>query len=251
MDESPDPVPPPNSPDRFLTTRWSQVAAATGGGAGGEAALARLCEAYWRPLYFYVRRRGHGPEEAQDLTQEFFARLLAKDWLERADPAKGRFRTFLLTVMQRMLADDHRRAGATKRGGAAFTEAIDWAEVEAHLGAEAAAPGESPEQSYDRRWAATLLDRALQRLRADSVAAGRAEFFAALEPFLSGDPEAGDYAAVAERLSLSRNGVAQAVVRLRARFREMVRAEIAETVTDPAQAEVEWRELREALRRTR
>lgn len=251
MGQNPEPNPSPNAPDRFLTTRWSQVAAATGGGAGGEAALARLCEAYWRPLYFYVRRRGHGPEEAQDLTQEFFARLLAKDWLERADPAKGRFRTFLLTVMQRMLADDHRRASTTKRGGAVFTQTLNWAEAEAHLGAEPIAPGESPEQAYDRRWAATLLDRALHRLRADSEAAGRAEFFVVLEPFLSGDLETGDYAAAAERLKVSRNGVAQAVVRLRVRFREMIRAEIAETVMDPAQAEVEWRELREALRRAR
>ncbi len=235
----------------FLTTRWSQVAAAVGDGPAGEAALARLCEAYWRPLYFYVRRRGYDPEEARDMTQEFFARLLAHDWLERADPAKGRFRTYLLTVMQRMLADAHRRASTEKRGGQVLigSLSLNWAEAEAHLVAEAVAPGETPEQAFDRRWAVTVLDRALTRLRTDSESAGRAAYFAVLEPFLSADPEPGDYAAAAEQLQASPNGIAQSVLRLRARFREMIRMEIQETVMDPAQAEEEWLVLREALRR--
>jgi RNA polymerase sigma-70 factor (ECF subfamily) len=249
MDQSIDPISKPNVAASFLTTRWSQVVAATEPGVAGEAALGRLCEAYWRPLYFYVRRRGHGPEEAQDLTQEFFLRLLSGDWLERADPARGRFRTYLLTVMQRLLADTHRRASTAKRGGNAFIETLDWTEAEAHFSVEPMAPGESPEQAFDRRWATTLMDRALTRLRADCASAGRSEYLTVLEPFLSAEPEPGDYAVAAGRLQVSPNGIAQSVLRLRSRYREMIRAEIDETVTDDVLAELEWQELRNALRR--
>lgn len=231
----------------FVTTRWSIVLAAGQPGEARDAALARLCEAYWQPLYLFVRRRGHSPEAAQDLTQEFFARLLEKQWLDGVVPDGGKFRSFLLCAMQRLLIDQHKHTTAEKRGGGVRPLSLDWAAAEGRFRDEPVTD-DSPERAYDRRWALEVLHRALERLRADAEASGKAALFEALRPFLSAEPEDGAYDAIGRKLGLSRNGVAAAVKRLRARYREMFRAEVAETLADSSRVDAEIAELLAALR---
>lgn len=238
----------PSPPDRFLTTRWTQVLAAGGDSESREAALARLCETYWQPLYAYVRRRGYGPEEAQDLTQEFFAQLLEKQWLAGLERAGGKFRSYLLAVMQGVLTGERRKHSAAKRGGGVPTLSLDWENAEGAYALEPVAPGDTPERAYDRRWAAMVLHRGLLRLQAEALAANKQRLFQALSPFLSGEPDPGDYAALAQELGLSRNAVAAAVKRLRGRYREAIRDEVMDTLTDGNDVEAELQELFAALR---
>ena len=231
----------------FVSTHWSVVLSA-GDPASPHAATAleTLCRAYWYPLYAYVRRRGHSPEDAQDLTQEFFARLLAGNWVGDADPAKGRFRTFLLTALSRFLANEWDRARAQKRGGGAVPLPLDTAVAESRYCAEAIG-SMAPDRLYDRQWAMTLLDQALTRLSAEHERSGKAAEFTVLSPALTAERGDIPYATWASQLGLNETAVRQAVHRLRKRFREVFREEIAQTMTAPEDVEEEIRHLLAAL----
>ena len=223
----------------FATTHWSMVLA-----AGQEAspqsaeALEQLCRAYWYPLYVYVRRRGYGPEDAQDLTQGFFAALLTGKYLVQANRDRGRFRTFLLTAFDNFLHNEHDRATALKRGGG--REIVSWEEHTAEgRYAREPAGGLSPEQIYEKRWAATLLERVLARLRAEFDQAERRELFDQLKPHLWGEDEATPYAQLATRFNMSVSAIKVTVHRLRRRYRNVLREEIAQTVADAAEIDGE------------
>ncbi|MCX6924018.1 MAG: sigma-70 family RNA polymerase sigma factor [Verrucomicrobia bacterium] len=241
---------PPHTPvpaDIFATTHWTVVVAAGRRTTPqSEQALEELCRTYWFPLYAFVRRRGHSPPDAQDLTQEFFARLLAKHWIESADREKGRFRTFLLTAMSRFLANEWDRAATQKRGGHAAHLPLDTETAETRYEADAALTL-SPDRLYDRQWAMTLLDRALTRLRTEYERAGKTKEFAVLSPFLTAERGEIPYAAVAKQIGTSETTARQAVHRVRKRFREVFREKITQTVASPEEAEVEIRHLLAAL----
>lgn len=209
-------------------------------------ALAKLCQTYWYPLYAYVRRRGQSPEDAQDLTQEFFARLLAGNWVGDADRTKGRFRTFLLTALNRFLANEWDRARAQKRGGGAVSVPLDTEVAESRYCADTK-NALAPDRLYDRQWAMTLLDRALTRLEAEHQRLGKGAQFAVLSPALTAERGDVPYATIATQLSLGETAARMAVHRLRKRFREVFREEIAQTVADPDTIEQEIRHLLAAL----
>jgi len=226
----------------FVTTHWSVVLSA---GAADEAdaqkALTKLCQTYWYPLYGYVRGRGHSREDAQDLTQEFFARLLARHWVENADRSKGRFRSFLLTAMERFLADEWDKTRAQKRGGGVPCLPLEFDPAETRLSREPV-DDVTPEQSYEKRWVLTLLEEVLKRLRAEYEAEGNAVLFGEIHPCLVGDGESLPQAVVAEKLGVSESAVKSAVHRMRRRYRKLLRQEIAETVS-PGEVDEELRHL--------
>ena len=209
-------------------------------------ALEALCRAYWRPLYTYVRRRGQSPHDAQDLTQEFFARLLAKNWVAQADRAKGRFRTFLLTAMDRFLANEWDRVRALKRGGGRPTLALDFADAETRFEVGIRRDA-TPEQAFERRWAITLLAQALGRLESEQQAEGHAALFAALKPSLAGDGAVLPYQELADQLGMTAGAVKAAAHRLRLRYRELLRAEIADTVATAGEIDAEMQHLFKVL----
>jgi RNA polymerase sigma-70 factor (ECF subfamily) len=226
-----------------VTTHWSLVLAAGQGPVrAGQEALADLARAYWPPLYAYARRLGHSPEDAQDLTQEFFARVIEKHYLTEADRAKGRFRTFLLVAFKRFLANEWDRARAAKRGGACATVPLEIESMEAEC-PQALADELTPDRLFDRQWARTLLARVLLRLQHDCEADGRAALFEGLRERLAGDPAGGSYAALGARLGLNEGAVKVAAHRLRRQYRDLLRQEIARTLSDPAQVEAELRDL--------
>ena len=227
----------------FVTTRWSVVlTAGHSDTVHARAALEKLCRAYWYPLYAYVRRRGQSPDDAKDLTQEFFARLLERNWIERADQQKGRFRSFLLSAMNHFLADEWDKARAQKRGGGMTAVPLQFDTAETRYGHEPA-ENVTPEHSYERRWALTLLDEVLQRLRSEYEQEGRTELFATLHPCLVGDRTAQPYAELAVKLGVSEGTVKSVVHRLRQRYRELLRDEIAQTVAAPGEVDEELRHL--------
>ena len=217
-------------------------------GAAPESApaLEALCCAYWYPLYVYVRRRGRSPEEAEDLTQGFFARLLAGKDLAGVNRAKGKFRSFLLAALNHFLANEWDRATAAKRGGNRPLISLDDPSAEERYRLEPATDI-TPEKLFERSWARALLAGALARLRAENAADGRTQQFEQIKCFLTEETGAGGYAEAAARLNMSTGAVAVAVHRLRQRYREIVRQEIAKTVTTPAELEDEVRHLLEAL----
>ena len=226
-----------------MTTHWSVVlAAGQNNAAGAQAALASLCQTYWYPLYAYVRRRGHKPEDAQDLTQEFFARLLKHNWLSRADQQRGRFRSSLLSAMNHFLADEWDKARAQKRGGGQMPVPLQFDTAETRYGHEPV-DNTTPEQNYERRWALTLLDEVLRRLRSEYEQEGRAELFATLHPCLVGDRSSQPYAELAVKLGVSEGAVKSAVHRLRQRYRQLLHDEIAQTVAEPGEVNEELRHL--------
>jgi len=227
----------------FRTTHWSLVLrAGQGSSPETEDALEKLCRTYWYPLYVYVRRQGHGPHDAQDLTQEFFARLLRLHSLEAVAPHKGKFRTFLLASLKHFLADAGDAARAVKRSNGQPILSLDDDTAERRYRLEPAT-GESPEVLYDRRWVLALLEQALDRLREEYAAAGKALHFEQMKAFLEAPPIAGDYDRVAAALGLNSGAVAVAVHRLRQRYRDLVRAEIAQTVASPEELADELRHL--------
>jgi RNA polymerase sigma-70 factor (ECF subfamily) len=236
----------PAGPARFCTTQWTVVLAAGGSGPERDAALEHFCQAYWYPIYAFLRRRGATAEDARDLTQDFFAQLLAKDWLAGIERRATRFSTLLLTVLQRFCVDAHRRTTREKRGGSNLPLSLDLAQAEAWFGAEPATDA-TPERIFERRWALAVLDAALTRLRDDCRLAGRTRLFDALSPFLSRDSAPGEYEAAAGALGLTPRAVAVAVHRLRGDFRAMVREEVGAGVADRAQVEEEMRHLAAAL----
>jgi RNA polymerase sigma factor (sigma-70 family) len=232
---------------QFPTTRWTLVVAA-GAPNGKEAktALASLCESYWYPLYAYLRRHGYPADQAQDLTQEFFVRLSEGRYLDRADPNKGRFRAFLLTSLKFVVADEEDRHRARKRGGGEVLS-LEFSSGEERYRRE---PGhdETPERIFERSWALSVLDRVVERLRIEFVHHGRPEHFERLKVFLLGHSDA-PYAALAREMSTSEGALKVAIHRLRKRYRELFRLEIADTVADPAEVESELRFLADVLTR--
>ncbi len=236
-------------PRHFATTHWSLVLATQPDEVGqsqARHALAALCGMYWYPLYAFVRFRGYEPEQAQDLTQAFFTRLVETDGLAGADPERGRFRSYLLGAMKHFLANARHRELTKKRGGEVHFVDLDALEPEARY-ALAPAPNDDPDAVFDREWAMAILDRALERLQAESEAKGRGPLFAELKGSLTGgEPDRGS---VAERLGLSEGAVKVAVHRLRKQFRAVIRAEIAETVADPRDIDEEMRYLVDILRK--
>lgn len=231
-----------SNPQWFLTTHWSVVLNARAPDSKtAKAALESLCGVYWYPLYAFVRRLGHSPHDAEDLIQGFFAQCIAKDYLRAADQEKGRFRSFLLIALKRFLTNEWDRARTRKRGGDRQIISLD---AEDRYAAE---PAESlsPDKLFERRWALTLLDNVLTKLKAEQAAAGRLEIFTELQPVLTsrGTP----YAELAKRLGLTESAVKVAVHRLRQRYRELLEQEIANTVSSPADIADERRYLLRVL----
>ena len=231
----------------FPTTHWSAVLAATDPeSAEAAAALEDLCAVYWYPLYAYVRHGGHTPEDAKDLTQEFFHRLLEKNYLSAVDPRKGRFRSFLLAAARHFLANEWERARTLKRGGHLSFVPLDEAQAEeGYLNAQAA--GQSPEVTYERAWALALLEKVLAGLREEAVAGGHAARFDALKGVLMGEKPSLSYAQLAVELGTSEAALKMAARRLRNRYGELLREEIGRTVAAPAEVEDELRHLRAVL----
>jgi RNA polymerase sigma factor (sigma-70 family) len=233
----------PGAGGGFPTTRWSMVLSAGEGSLpNAQAALERLCRAYWYPLYAYVRRQGRSVEQAQDLTQEFFARLMQKDYLRCPDPARGRFRSFLLTSLKRFLINDWEKGRAAKRGEGQPLFSWDQRETETRFLAEPADQS-TPEKAFEQRWALTLLEQVLGRLREEFMALGQADRFERLKDLLWGEKDAPPYAGVAAELGLTEGALKVAVHRLRQRYRELLRAEVADTVARPEEVDDELRHL--------
>ena len=231
----------------FPTTHWTVVLeVGDGGTAASEHALEELCHTYWTPLYAYLRRKGLSPHDAQDLTQGFLARVIAREDLGTVNPEKGRFRTFLLTGLRNFTINQALRDKASKRGGGQAALSIDADEAERLCGPDLTA--ESPELAFDRRWCRTVIARSIQRLRDEYCARGKQALFETLARFLDGaDP--GEYDVVATELGMAPGTVAVTIHRLRSRLQELVRAEIVQTVGSPEQVEEEMRYLMEVWQR--
>ncbi len=234
----------PASPGQwFVTTHWSVVLSAQGRDpTRSTEALEALCRTYWYPLYAYARRMGHSPADAEDLTQGFFARLLEKGFLDTAAREKGRFRTFLLTALKRFMANEWDRRHAQKRGGFAVTVPIDQDLAETRFASEGA-HNLAPDLLFDRHWAMTLLETTMARLQREYLESGRAKLFEYLRDCLARDESALAYAEIARRLSLTEPAVKMAVQRMRKRYREILRDQIAQTVSAPEEIEAEIRQL--------
>jgi len=234
---------------QFASTHWSTVlAAGDSASPASHEALEKLCRAYWYPLYAFVRRKGHAPEEARDLTQAFFERFLAKHYLKDVVREKGRFRSFLLLACKRFLCDQFDRATAAKRGGGVSFIPLDALDAEAQFN-EQALSSLSPEAVFDRGWAEAMVQGSLQRLRAEFEAAGNGSPFHEIKRYLSRPADRAAYSAAGERLGMSADAVAMAVMRLRRRYRALVRAEVANTVATPAEIDDEMRYLIQLLTR--
>jgi RNA polymerase sigma factor (sigma-70 family) len=234
-----------SGPSQFPTTRWSLVVAA-GEPQRKEArsALVSLCENYWYPLYAYLRRYGHSADQAQDLTQDFFVRILEGRYLHRADPEKGRFRAFILTSLKFFVADEADRDRAQKRGGGAVVP-FELSSGEQRYQREPAYH-ETPERIFERRWALSVIDRVLDKLRDEFLQHGALEHFERLKVFLLGQSDV-PYAALAREMKTSEGALKVAVHRLRKRYRDLFHQEIADTVADPAEVESELRYLAAVL----
>ena len=230
--------------EAFATTQWNLIVAA---GRGSEnqikVAMEELCRTYWYPLYAHVRRRGHSKEDAEDLTQAFFARLLEKKFFDGLSPERGRFRFFLLAALKHFLANEWDKSQRQKRGGGVELLSLDWQDAESRYRIDPA-DQLSPDKLYDRAWALTLLERVMHRLQMANV---ENEYFLSLKPCLTAERRAIDYPEVAETLGISESAVRVAVHRLRKQYRELLRAEIVETLADPAQLEDELQALYRAF----
>ena len=232
-----------------MTTHWSVVLAA-GNTESPQAneALEKLCQTYWYPLYAYIRRRGNNPTDAEDLTQGFFARFLEKNYIGDITPGVGRFRCFLLASLNHFLANEWDRAQTSKRGGGKVIISLDDQDAETRYQFEPM-DNLTPETLYERRWALTVLERVLARLRQEFVATERAELFDQFKVFLSLEQPDCSYAEIAVRTGLKEGTVKVAVHRLRRRYGELLRAEIGQTVSPPSEVEDEVRHLISALSR--
>ncbi len=234
---------PKENANRFSTTHWSLLAqAADNADPMSRAALEALCRRYWFPLYAFVRREGHGEHDAQDLTQAFFARLLEKKGLGDVDPKRGKFRSFLLAALRHFLSNARDFAKAAKRGGGQAILSLDFTQAEARYALEPAS-FMTPEKLFHRRWALEMLQEVMRRLQDEWAAPGKREFFAAIEDWISGGEPTQTYAEVAAELDMTEGAVKTAVHRLRRRYRELLRQEIAQTVADPSAVDDEIRQL--------
>ena len=231
----------------FATTHWTVVlAAGRGSSPQADVALEELCRTYWYPLYAYVRRQGHSREDAEDLTQGFFARLLEKNYLEGVTSDKGKFRAFLLVAVKRFLANEWDYANRQKRGGGVTPLSLDWQDADTRYQINPA-DHLSPDKLYDRAWAVIMLERVITRLRDENGAEGKASLYEQLKPFLMMGKSEIPYAQAAAALKLTEGAVRVAVHRLRRRYRELLREEITQTLADPAQADEEMQALFSAL----
>lgn len=236
-------VPASGGPGVFATTHWSVVLlAGQADSSGGAEALEKLCRTYWYPLYAYVRRQGNGPEDAQDLTQIFFSRLLERNTFAKADRDRGKFRTFLLGSLKNFLVNEWKRAGRLKRGGDLTFLSFDAKEAEARYAGEPIDESK-PTNAYDRQWAVALIEQVFSILRGEYAAADKAQVFAALKVFVRGDTSSASYVEIGRQLNLTEGTVKVAVHRLRQRFRELLRAEVAHTVDRPEDVDGELRHL--------
>jgi RNA polymerase sigma-70 factor (ECF subfamily) len=232
----------------FATTHWSVILLA--GGAESEdadTALEKLCRSYWYPLYAYVRRKGHDPHDAPDLVQEFFARFLERKYLRHADRNRGRFRTFLLSSLQNFLINEWNKANREKRGGSLRILSLDEGMAEARFASEPAME-QPPDALYDRGWAAILLERAMTALREEFEQSGKQDLFERLKVFVWGEKNALSYGAMATQLGMTEGAVKVAVHRLRQRYGELLRVEVAHTVTTPVEVDEELRYLVSVIR---
>ncbi len=237
-----------SAPAHFATTQWSLVLHAGQQSTPESAkALETLCSAYWFPLYAYARRRGYAADDASDLTQEFFLKLLEKQFLESADPERGRFRTFLLTIFQRFLLNERDRDHAIKRGGGLKPLVLDFASCE-QLYAASLTDGQTAERIFERQWAMTLLNRVVEQLRAEYLEKNKLSLFENCRAFLVGSTNAGGYSTVAAALNMSEGALRVAVHRLRERYRELLRQEVSCTIEDGATIDDELNSLRLAIR---
>ena len=228
---------------RFATTRWTMVnAAGHHSDPRAEVALAELCQIYWPPLYAYLRRQGHSVEQAQDLTQGFFANFLERQSLRAADSTRGRFRSFLLTALKRYVINEYKREGANRRGGQHVHFALDFESAE-HTYSLERSTQDTPERVFDRKWASITLDRALERLHKECSQAGKSAQAAALMPYLTDVGELPSYQNIGAELGLTESAVKVAVHRLRQRLGAILRLEVADTVTERGDVEDEVREL--------
>ena len=231
----------PRGPE-FPSTHWSVVLAAGGPhSAMARASLEKLCRVYWYPLYGFVRRQGHGPEDAQDLTQEFFSRFLERESFRHADQERGRFRTFLLACLKHFLFSEWRKGQAAKRSnGPVFS--LDQNEAEERFQAE---PGDllTPDKIFEKRWATALLDHVLHQLGEEYAEQGKRQLFDHLKLTIWGNKEVGPYAELAPQFGLSEGALKVAVHRLRQRYLQILRAEVADTLADPAAVDDELRHL--------
>ncbi len=227
------------SNDFFATTRWTLVLAAGGSMTqGGEDALESLCQVYWFPLYAYVRRRGYGKEDAEDLTQAFFADLLRRRDFVRSDAERGRFRAFLLASLKHFISNERDRSRRLKRGGGAVHFPLDWQDADARFGiADAAAVG--PDEAFDREWAVALLERVLERLRQEWTPDGKGDRFDRMKGFLTTGKGDIPHAQVAAELGMEEAALRVAVHRMRKRYRELLRMEVGHTLADPAMVKEE------------
>jgi RNA polymerase sigma factor (sigma-70 family) len=229
-------------PQQFENTRWSLIVQARGEGPLARAALETLCRGYWFPLYAFVRRSGYPQHDAEDLTQAFFSHVLESDFIGRAVPEKGRFRSFLLVSLRNFVAKQHAREASQKRGGGQRPVDFDENAAEERLGVQGPS-SLTPSELYDRDWALTLLEQALDRLEAEQRAMGKAALFARLRPFLRAGQQRGDYEAVAAELGVAKGTLTVAVHRLQQRYRALVRSEIMQTLANPADLDDELRHL--------
>jgi RNA polymerase sigma factor (sigma-70 family) len=233
--------------EQFVTTHWSVVmTAAHGENLQAGAALEKLCKTYRYPLYAFVRRRGHTSHDSEDAVQGFFAQCVEKNYLHSVDQAKGRFRSFLLLALKRYLAKEHEKSHTRKRGGGQTMIALDGLEAEQRYALE---PAEqmTADKLYERRWALTLLDHVLSRLREEQAAGGRLAAFEQMKEFLQSGGRGTPYSELASRLGASEGSVKVAIHRLRRRYRELLDEEIAHTVATPEEVVEERRHLRKAL----
>jgi RNA polymerase sigma factor (sigma-70 family) len=240
-------MPESNDEGRFESTDWGLIAAARGDDPSpARLALAELCTAYWYPLYSYIRRKGYLAEDAKDLTQGFFASLLGRDFLKRVEPERGRFRSFLLASCQNFLANQRDREQTAKRGGKVVLVPIGISEAEGRYAHEPS-HALTPERIFERNWALTVLNRVLDRLGEEMSGAGKGRLFDHLGLTLLGDGSALPYARVAQQLAMSEDAVKMAAYRLRGRYRELLRQEVAGTVEGPEAVDDEIRDLFLAL----
>jgi RNA polymerase sigma-70 factor (ECF subfamily) len=231
----------------FATTHWTAVlAAGRCDSPHAQVALEELCHTYWYPLYAYVRRQGHSREDAEDLTQGFFARLLEKNYLEGITSDKGKFRSFLLVALKRFLANEWDRANRQKRGGGVLPLSLDWQDAETRYQINPA-DHLSPDKLYDRAWAVVVLERVITRLQSENAAEHKASLYGSLKSFLMMGKSEIPYAQAATTLDMSEGAVRVAVHRLRRRYRELLREEITQTLANPAQADEELQALFSAL----
>jgi RNA polymerase sigma factor (sigma-70 family) len=247
MDSASNTSAPARGDDVFVTTRWTVVVhAGRKSSPQSERALSELCHTYWFPLYAYVRRKGHSKEDAEDLTQAFFTRFLEKNYLEGLSAERGKFRAFLLASLKHFLANEWDKSQRQKRGGGAQHLSLDWQSAEEKLQHEPPDTS-SPDRIFDREWALALLEQVIVRLREECVMEGKAQLFEQAKGYLMVGEQAIPYVAAAKTLNLDEGAVRVAVHRLRKRYRELLREEIAGTLSDTAQVQEELQSLQAAL----